>query len=169
MHLYDLTVPQLIKMLRNLDGWLAAAITHAESRQFDVDHLLAARLAPDQFAFDKQVQRTCENAKLVASRLAAKESRPDPDAEPTFEGLRGRIASAITYLETFTPEDFAGAEERQVSLPWMNGKWMRGDEYVAQFALANFYFHATTAYSILRHNGVELGKRDFIGGVQMRS
>lgn len=169
MHLYDLTVPQLIKMLHNLDGWLAAAITYATSKQFDADRLLAARLAPDQFPFDKQVQRTCDNAKLVAARLAAKDSPPDPDGETTIVGLRGRVASAIGFLETFTPEDFAGAEERQISLPWMDGKWMRGDEYVAQFALANFYFHATTAYAILRHNGVELGKRDFIGGVPMRS
>jgi hypothetical protein len=75
----------------------------------------------------------------------------------------------ITYLDTFKAEDFAGAEERKISLPWMEGKWMRGDEYASQFALANFYFHTVTTYALLRHNGVELGKRDFIGGVPMRS
>ena len=75
----------------------------------------------------------------------------------------------IGYLETFKREDFTGADERKITLPWMEGKWMRGDEYVTQLALPNFYFHTVTAYAILRHNGVELGKRDFIGGVPMRS
>ena len=75
----------------------------------------------------------------------------------------------IAHLETYKPEDFAGAEERKISLPWMDGKWMRGDEYLIQFALPNFYFHITNAYAILRHNGVELGKRDYIGGVPMRA
>lgn len=167
--LYDLTVRQLTKMLRNVDGWLVAAMTYAERRKFDVTNLMKARLAPDQYPFDRQVQTACDNAKLIVARLAAKDWPPHPDTEATFPELRARIASVIAYLETFKPEDLAGAEERRISLPWMEGKWMRGDEYVAQFALPNFYFHVTTAYAILRHNGVELGKRDFIGGVPTRS
>jgi hypothetical protein len=169
MRLYDLTVPQLIKMLQNLDRWLGAAITLAEKKKFDVNNLLKYRLAPDQFAFDRQVQTACDNAKFIAGRLTGKEWPAHSDTETTFEQLRARIASVVSYLETFKPEDFAGAEERKISLPWMEGKWMRGDEYVTQFALANFYFHITTAYTILRHNGVDLGKRDFIGGVPMRT
>ncbi len=169
MHLYDLTVPQLMKMLRNLDNWLAATVAFAERKKFDVNNLLKARLAPDQFAFDRQVQTACDNAKLIAARLAGKDAPAHPDTETSFEHLRGRIATVCSYLETFKPDDFAGAEERRISLPWMDGKWMRGDEYVAQFALANFYFHISTAYAILRHNGVDLGKRDFIGGVPMRT
>ncbi|MBL0212462.1 MAG: DUF1993 domain-containing protein [Myxococcales bacterium] len=169
MNVYDLTVPQLVKMLKNVDRWLEAAISYAEKKKFDVNNLIKFRLAPDQLAFDRQVQTMCDNAKFIAGRLTGKEWPNHPDTETTFEQLRSRIALVITYLDTFTPEDFVGAEDRKISLPWMEGKWMRGDEYVTQFALANFYFHAVTAYSILRNNGVELGKRDYIGGVPMRS
>jgi uncharacterized protein len=169
MNIYDLTVPQLVKMLKNLDAWLVTTTAYAEKRKFDVNNLMKFRLAPDQFSFDRQVQTACDNAKFIAGRLAGKEWPAHPDTETTFEQLRARIASVLGYLETFKADDFAGAEERKISLPWMDGKWMRGDEYVTQFALANFYFHTNMAYAILRNNGVELGKRDYIGGVPMRS
>jgi hypothetical protein len=169
MNVYDLTVPQLIKMLKNVDRWLAAAIAQADRKKYDVNNLLKLRLAPDQFAFDQQVQSACDNAKLLVARLAGQDAPAHPDTETTFDQLRARVATVIGYLTGFAPEDLAGAEARKISLPWMDGKWMRGDEYVAQFALANFYFHVVTAYAILRHNGVELGKREFIGGVPMRS
>ena len=169
MTLYDLTIPQLIKMLKNVDHWLTAAAKHADAKKFDVNTLMKARLAPDQFAFERQVQTVCDNAKFIAGRLTGKDWPAHPDTETTFEQLHARIAAVIGYLEAFKPEDFAGADERKISLPWMEGKWMRGDEYVSQFALPNLYFHLTTAYAILRHNGVELGKRDYIGGVPMRS
>ncbi|HEU0034508.1 MAG TPA: DUF1993 domain-containing protein [Kofleriaceae bacterium] len=169
MQLYDLTVPQLTKMLKNLDGWLATAIAYADRRKFDVNNLMKARLAPDQFSFDRQVQTACDNAKFIPARLCGREWPPHPDTETTVEQLRARIASVAEFLDTFKPDDFAGAEDRRISLPWMEGKWMRGEEYVAQFGLPNFYFHITTVYAILRHNGVELGKRDYIGGVPMRA
>ncbi len=169
MNVYDLTVPQLVKMLKNVDRWLETAMAHAEAKKFDINNLIKFRLAPDQLAFDRQIQTMCDNAKFIAGRLAGREWPAHPDTETTFEQLRSRIALVITYLDTFQPSDFEGAEDRKISLPWMDGKWMRGDEYVTQFALANFYFHAVTAYSMLRNNGVELGKRDFIGGVPMRS
>ena len=169
MNVYDLTVPQLVKMLKNVDRWLEAAISNADKKKFDVNNLVKFRLAPDQLPFDRQIQTMCDNAKFIAGRLTGKEWPNHPDTETTFEQLRSRIALVITYLDTFTAEDFVGAEDRKISLPWMEGKWMRGDEYVTQFALANFYFHAVTAYSILRNNGVELGKRDYIGSVPMRS
>lgn len=169
MNLYDLTLPPLTKMLKNVDQWLVAAMAHAERKKFDVNNLMKFRLAPDQFAFDKQVQTVCDNAKFMAARLAVRECPAHPDTETTFEQLRARVASVVGYLETFRADELAGAEERRISLPWMEGKWMRGDEYVTQFALANFYFHTVTVYAMLRNNGVELGKRDFIGGVPMRS
>ena len=169
MNLYDLTIPQLIKMMKNVDRWLATATEFADKKKFDVNNLMTFRLAPDQFAFDRQIQTVCDNAKFVAGRLTGKEWPVHPDTETTVEQLRARVANVISYLETFKPEDFAGAEERKISLPWMEGKWMRGDEYVSQFALANFYFHVVTAYAMLRNNGIDLGKRDFIGGVPMRS
>jgi hypothetical protein len=169
MTLYDLTVPQLVKMLRNVDKWLDAAIAFADHKKFDAGNFLKLRLAPDQFTFDKQIQALCDNAKFIPARLAGKEWPAHPDTETTMDQLRTRVGSVIAYLETFKAADLEGADERKISLPWMEGKWMRGDEYVSQFALANFYFHTVIAYEILRHNGVELGKRDFIGGVPMRS
>ncbi len=169
MNLYELAVPQLIKMLNNVDRWLDEATRHANRKKFDVNNLLKFRLAPDQFAFDKQIQTICDNAKFLVARLAGKDAPAHADTEASFDQLRARVAAVIGYLESFTHDDFAGAEDRKISLPWMDGKWMRGDEYVSQFALANFYFHTVTAYAILRNNGVELGKRDYIGGVPMRS
>ncbi len=169
MRLYDVAVPQPVKMLGNLERWLGAAIASADRRKFDVNNLMKARLAPDQFTLDKQVQTACDNAKFLAARLAGKESWPaHSDTESTILELRTRITSVVAYLESYKPEDFTGAEDRKISLPWMEGKWMRGDEYAGQFAIPNLYFHLTTAYAILRHNGVELGKRDYIGGVPMR-
>ena len=169
MNLFESTVPQLAKMLRNLDSWLGAAILFAERKKFDVNQLLTQRLAPDQLTFARQIQIASDNAKALAARLAGKEAPAHPDVETTVEQLRARIATAITYLETIKADDLTGGEERRISLPWMEGSWMRGDEYVTQFGLPNFYFHVTTAYSILRHNGVDLGKRDFIGGVPRRT
>ncbi|HEY0191204.1 MAG TPA: DUF1993 domain-containing protein [Kofleriaceae bacterium] len=169
MNMYDLTVPQLVKMLHNVDRWMGAAVAHADKKKFDVDNLVKFRLAPDQFGLDQQVQTLCDNAKFCAGRLGGKDWPAHADTETTFEQLRARIASVIGFLETFKPEDFTGAQDRQISLPWMEGKWMRGDEYFTHFALPNFYFHVVTVYAMLRNNGVELGKRDFIGSVPMRS
>jgi hypothetical protein len=131
--------------------------------------LMKARLAPDQFALDRQIQTMCDNAKFIAGRLTGKEWPAHPDTETAFDQLRTRIAAVVSYLKTFKPDDFAGAGERKIVLPWVPDKWMIGDEYAAQFALPNFYFHAVTAYAILRHNGVELGKRTFLGNVPMHS
>ena len=168
MELYDLTVPQLLKVLKNVDNWLVAATKFAEAKKFDVNNLMKARLAPDQHAFDRQVQMVCDNAKFIPGRLTGKEWPAHPDTETTFEQLHARIAAVRGYVEGFKPEDFAGAAERRIALPWMGGKWMRGDEYLSEFALPNFYFHVTTTYALLRHNGVGLGKQDFIGSAPMR-
>jgi|SRR5687768_4641757 len=166
MDLYDFTVPQLAKTLRNLDRWLTLAQKHAETAQVPVENLLQARLAPDQFMFVRQVQVACDNAKFIPGRLAAKPWDPHPDTETTLEQLRERIASIQQYLETFTREDFEDAAERKIKLPWMQeGQWLRGEDYAIQFGLPNFYFHVVTAYAILRHKGVALGKNDFIGGL----
>ena len=165
MTIYDLTVPQLAKMLRNLDSWMKSAAAYADKKKFPVDNLIAQRLAPDQFTFVRQVQSACDNAKFLAGRLAGKEWPSHPDTETTFEQLHARIASVLSYLETFKPEDFKGAEERKITLPWLAGKYVRGLDYMVQFGLPNFYFHVTTAYSILRHNGVELGKRDYLASM----
>jgi hypothetical protein len=169
MTLYDFTIPHVIKMLRNVDGWLVKTIAFAEAKKFSVDNLVTARLAPDQFAFARQIQATCDQAKYLAARLAGKEPPSHPDTEQTFAELRARVATVIAYLETFTPADFAGADERKIALPRWEGKWLRGDEYALHHVLPNFYFHATTTYAILRHNGVDLGKRDYLGAIPFHS
>lgn len=170
MHVYDLTVPQLIRTLRNVDRWLELARQHADSAQIPVESLLRARLAPDQFMFVRQVQVATDNAKFIPGRLTGKEWPSQPDTEQTFEQLRERVASVTGYLETFTRADFEGVEQRKITLPWMQqGQWLHAHDYVVQFALPNFYFHVVTAYAILRHEGVRLGKADYLGQLSLQA
>src|ERR1700733_14132934 len=169
MNTYDLTVPQLAKMLKNVDRWLSAAAKHAEAKKFDPDTLVHARLAPDQFDLRRQVQAVCDNAKFVCCRLAGRDIPAHVDTETTLAQLHARVTTAIALVDGFKPADFAGASERKISLPWMQGKWLTGDEYLIQHALPNFYFHLVTTYAILRHNGVDVGKRDFIGELPMHA
>jgi hypothetical protein len=168
MSLYHLTVPQFEKNLQNVERWIDKAIEHAKSKGFDANTLLVARLAPDQFPLVKQLQVVCDNAKMCCARLAAKEAPSHPDNEQTWDELRARVRSVLEYVRTFKPADFEGAEARHVTLPWMPGKVLTGKDYVSDFALANFYFHYTTAYSILRHNGVNVGKTDYIGSLPFK-
>jgi hypothetical protein len=162
MNLFDLTVPVYVRNLRAIDRWLDKAVASATLRKFDPEILVQARLAPDQFALARQIQLACDSAKWGAAKLAGKEGPSHPDTEKTIEELRARLRTCIAYLETFTPEDFAGAEERRCAHQWMQGKAVLGRDYVHQYALPNFYFHVVTAYAILRHNGVDVGKMDFL-------
>jgi uncharacterized protein len=157
------TISQLSRMLKNLDRWLEQATAYAEKKNFDPDILAQARLAPDQFALVRQVQSACDAAKYAAAYLSGQKAPSHPDTEKTISELRARIDTCVRYLNGFRAPDFAGAEERRVAPPWMEGNSVRGDHYLTRLSVPNFYFHVTTAYAILRHNGVELGKRDFIG------
>lgn len=157
------TVTQYSTMLENLDAWLQKGIAHAQAKGFDADVLAAARLAPDQFALAQQVQSACDAAKYAAAYLTGQKAPSHPDTEKTLAELRTRIQTCRAYLAGFKANDFVGAEERRVAPPWMEGHSVRGDLYLGRLSVPNFYFHVTTAYAILRHNGVELGKRDFIG------
>ena len=161
--LYSFMIPQPIKMLQNLNRILDKAALHAEAKKFDVEVLLNSRLYPDQFHLIKQIQIACDTAKLGASRLTGKEAPLHEDKEKTLPELKARIEDVIRYLKTFSAEDFKGAEERKVSQPRWEGKYLNGEEFALQHALPNLYFHITTAYSILRHNGVEIGKKDYLG------
>ncbi|MFY7992424.1 MAG: DUF1993 domain-containing protein [Bacteriovoracaceae bacterium] len=161
--LYEITIPQFTKMLTNLNKIIDKAALNAESRKFDVEVLFNSRLAPDQFNFIRQIQIACDTAKLCASRLSGKEAPVQEDNEKTLAEVKARIESVITYLGTFKKEDFNGAEERKISQPRWEGKYLTGEEYALQHALPNIYFHITTAYSILRHNGVDIGKKDYLG------
>ncbi|MBC6907252.1 DUF1993 domain-containing protein [Saccharophagus sp. K07] len=163
--LYDLTVVQFSKMLGNLSAILQKGAAFADAKKIDVTVLLNSRLAPDQFHLIRQVQIACDTAKLGVARLTGKvESAPvHPDTETTLDELLKRIESVREYLAGFSPEDFQGAEERTISQPRWEGKYLTGLEFAIQHAIPNIYFHVTTAYSILRHNGVDLGKKDYLG------
>jgi len=157
------TISQFARMLKNLDAWLQKAAAHGQSKNFDPDVLAQARLAPDQYALVQQVQSACDAAKYAAAYLSGQKAPSHPDTEKTLSELRARLDKCVQYLGTFKAGDFTGAEERRVAPPWMEGNSVRGEQYLQRLAVPNFYFHVTTAYAILRHNGVDLGKRDFIG------
>lgn len=160
---YEINVTQFSKMLTNLTVILDKAAALAESKKIDVEVLLNSRLAPDQFNLIRQVQIACDTAKLSASRLTGKEAPVHEDNEKTLAELKNRMAQVIAYLATFSADDFRGAEERKISQPRWEGKWLTGKEFFIQHAIPNLYFHVTTAYSILRHNGVEIGKKNYLG------
>jgi uncharacterized protein len=168
LSLYHASVPQLEKMLKNLSRWLDRSVEHAKSKNFDPNVFLGSRLAPNQYSLTKQIQTACDNAKFIAARLSGKEAPSHPDTETTVEELKARIAKVTDYLGTFKPSDFETAASRKIALPWMPNKVLTGTDYLVEFGLPNFYFHITSAYAILRHNGVELGKADFIGSVNFQ-
>jgi len=161
--MYFAAFRQMKKTLGQLDKWLEATMTNAQSRSFDPNVLIGMRLAPDQFAFARQVQTACDTAKLAASRLTGKDAPAHPDNETTVEELRARVRSVINYLDGFTAKDFESAATRVITQPRWEGKTMTGADYFLEHALPNFYFHTTHCYAILRHNGVPLGKKDFLG------
>lgn len=142
---------------------LDKAAAYAETKKFDVDVLLQSRLAPDQFNFIRQIQIMCDTAKKCAAQVTNKEAPVQADNEKTLPELKARIESVITYLEKFSSEDFAKAASQKISQPRWDGQHLTGEEFITQHALPNFYFHMTTAYSILRHNGVDIGKKDYLG------
>jgi hypothetical protein len=166
--MYYRTFSQFKKHLGQMDKWLEAAAAHAQARAFDPQVFLGLRLAPDQFAFARQVQTACDTVKLAASRLTGKEAPSQPDTEQTLDELRARVRSVVAYLDGFSEKDFEGAAARTVTQPRWEGKTMTGADYFLEHALPNFFFHLTHAYAILRHNGVSLGKRDYLGTLTQR-
>mgnify|MGYP003576597804 CR=1 FL=1 len=168
---YELTVVQFSKALSNLSAILDKGAAHAEAKKIDVSVLLNSRLAPDQFNLIRQVQIACDTAKLGVARLTGNtESAPvHADTETTLPELKARIQSVLDYIGGFKPEDFAGTAERHISQPRWEGKYLTGTEFAIQHAIPNIYFHITTAYAILRHNGVEVGKKDYLGSMPYKS
>jgi len=163
--LYALTQVQFQKMLKNLAAILDKAAAHAEAKKFDVAVLLNARLAPDQFPLIRQVQIACDSAKLGVARLIGDvENAPKhDDSETTLPQLQQRITETLAYLASVSEAQFEGAAERHISQPRWEGKYLSGSEFAIEHAIPNVYFHITTAYSILRHNGVDVGKKDYLG------
>ncbi|MEP7119327.1 MAG: DUF1993 domain-containing protein [Byssovorax sp.] len=168
MSLYEASVPQLKKMLTNADKWLEAAVEHAKAKGFDPNILASARLAPDMYPLTRQIQSIADGAKFCAARITGKEAPKHPDTETTIDELRARLQTVIAYLDTFTAKDFEGAKDRLVELPFMPGKTLSTADFLNEMSLPNFYFHAVTAYDILRHNGVPLGKMGYIGSMNMK-
>lgn len=165
---YDATIPVFLQFLGNLDKIIDKARAHADVKKFDAEVFFGLRLAPDMYAFSSQVQAACDAAKYCAAKLTGKEPPSNPDTEKNLDELKARIKTTRDYLETFTRADFAGCEDRRVRHAWMpQGISIRGGDYLDYFALPNFHFHLTTAYGLLRSNGVELSKMDYMAGLPM--
>src|SRR5262249_44743070 len=144
---------------------LEKGLAHATARKFDPGVLVNARLAPDMFPLSRQVQIACDIAKNSVARLAGLEPPRFEDTEKTFEELRARVARTLDYLQGVPPKSFEGAEDRDIKVPVRDTTLeFKGLDFLQRWAIPHVYFHITTAYNILRHNGVDLGKRDFIGG-----
>jgi hypothetical protein len=162
--MYQASVPVFQQMLASLAGILTKAEAHATARKIDPSVFLGARLFPDMFALTRQVQLTSDFAKGPTARLAGQEPPKWPDEEKSFAELQARIAKTIDFLKSFKPAQIDGSEDRDVTIPiGGNPTTFKGQRYLVNFALPNFFFHHTAAYSILRHNGVEIGKRDYLG------
>ena len=162
--MYQASVPVFIHMLSNLKAILEKAAAHAHEKKIDESVFLNARLFPDMLAFTRQVQIATDFARGTGARLAGAEPPSVEDKEQTFAELTARIDRTVDYLRTLKPEQIDGAEGREIVRPIRGEpKKFTGLNYLLQYALPNFYFHTTTAYAILRHNGLVVGKGDFVG------
>jgi hypothetical protein len=164
--MYLASIPPILRALTNLRTILEKAEAHAEARKIDPSVLVNARLYPDMFPLSRQVQIATDNAKGAASRLAGTTPPKYEDNESTFPELVARIDKTIALLKTFKPEQIDGSEEKTITLP-MHDRTLtfKGLPYLLDYVIPNIYFHVTTAYAILRHNGVEIGKKDFLGEI----
>jgi hypothetical protein len=165
MAFYDVSVPAFLQSLGGLQGILTKAEAHCEARKIAPEVLLSARLYPDMLPLSRQVQLACDFAMKGCARLTHSEVPSTPDTEKTFGELQARLAKAIDYLKAFKPAQFEGGDVKDVSFPAgpNNTMTLKGQQFLTAYAFPNFYFHAATAHGILRHNGVEIGKRDFLG------
>jgi len=161
--MYSMSVESFIPMLANLSALLDKGLKHATEKKFDPQVLINARLAPDMLPLPRQIQIACDMAKNGSSRLAGQEPPRFEDNESTIEELRARIARTIAHLKSIPASAFEGCEDRDIKIPLRDRTLeMKGLPFLKTWALPNFYFHVVATYAILRHNGVELGKRDFL-------
>jgi len=162
--MYDVAVGTFTRVLNNLSAVLAKGAAHAEARKIEPSVLLNCRLYPDMFPLTRQVQIASDGAKGCVARLAGVEPPSFADNESSFAELELRIRKTLDYVQSFKPEQINGSEKRAITLKLRNGEMnFEGMPYLLDFVLPNLYFHASTSYNILRHNGVELGKMDFLG------
>jgi hypothetical protein len=165
MSFHDASVSAFLQILKSLSDILTKTEAHCAAKSIQPDVLFGARLYPDMLPLSRQVQLACDFAAKGCARLTHSEVPSTPDTEKTFDELKQRLARTIDYLKTFKPAQFDGADSREVTFPIGPDKTMtlKGQQFLSHFAFPNFYFHAATAHGILRHNGVEIGKRDFLG------
>ena len=165
--LYTATVPTFVRILGNLAAWLEKAEAHAAEKKFDPAVFMASRLAPDMLPFAKQAQIACDTAKFCVARVAGIDSPAFADSETTLGELLERVRKTVDFVCSVPADKIVGGEERPVTIPRRDAPvTLSAQAYVERFALPNFYFHATTTYALLRHNGVALGKGDFLGALQ---
>jgi hypothetical protein len=165
MSFYDTTVPAFLQILGSLSGILTKAEAHCKAKNIAPEVLLGARLYPDMLPLSKQIQLASDFAAKGCARLTHSEVPSTPDTEKTFDELKARLAKTIDYVKSYKPAQFEGADLRDVTFPVgpSNTMTLKGQQFLTGFAFPNFYFHAAIAHGILRHNGVEIGKRDFLG------
>ncbi len=161
--MYYRVIAQCTQSLKNLETCLDKAEQHAATKKFDVGVLMNSRLAPDMQAFIYQVQSACDYVKAAAAWLSGQTPPKHEDNEQTIDEIRARIRKTVAFAESIKEPQYAGASERSVRLSWMPGKAIAGDDYLLQVVIPNVFFHLSMAYAILRHNGVDVGKRDFLG------
>ncbi len=170
MHpIYTYTVPVYIKLLGGLKNVLAKAEAHAKEKGMSEEAFLNDALAPDMFPLKKQVQVACDHTKGAIARLTGKENPKMEDNEATFSQLQARIDKTLAFVKTASEAEFVGSEERKIILPFREGKYLTGMEYLLEYAMPNFFFHLVTAYGIVRKNGVAIGKADFINGLPLKN
>ena len=165
MSFYDAVVPAYLQMLGSLTGLLTKAEAHCNAKNIQPEVLLGSRLFPDMLPLSKQIQLASDFAAKGCARLTHSEVPSTPDTEKTFEELKQRLAKTIDYVKSFKPTQFDGADAKDVTFPAGPDRTMtvKGQQFLSAVSFPNFYFHAATAHGILRHNGVEIGKRDFLG------
>lgn len=164
--MYAITIPPILRSLTNLRAILEKAVSHAELKKIDPSVLINARLYPDMYPLSRQVQIATDVAKGAAARLAGQEPPKFEDTESTFPELLARIDKTVALLESFTADQINGSEGKTILLPRHDRtSEFKGLDYLTDFVLPNVYFHVATTYAILRHNGVELGKQDFLGNI----
>ncbi|NUO74277.1 MAG: DUF1993 domain-containing protein [Frateuria sp.] len=166
--MYTASVPLFQHMLRNLSHFLDKGEANAQARKFDTSVLAGFRLAPDMLPFTRQILIACDAAKLAVARISGVEAPKFDDNETTFPELKARIQKTLDYLATVPAEKLDGTEDKEITFPVGRDKTctMTAQAYLTTWALPNFFFHVTTAYAILRHNGVDLGKSDYLAGAQ---
>ena len=164
--MHSACAPIFVRMLSNLQVWLDKAQAHAVARKFDPNNYLTLRLAPDMLPFAKQIQIASDAAKGCMARLAGVEVPKWEDNEATLADLRARVQKTIDYVKSFDAAQIDGSEDRSITIPTRAGEPLifSGEAYLKHYALPNFFFHTTTAYALLRHGGVEIGKGDYLGG-----